>query len=306
MLVGVSGGSDSIALARALLELARSGEFSVVGLAHFNHRLRQTAGRDEQFCRGVAARLGVSIVVEGADVAAHAASEGLSIENAARRLRYAFLERTAAALSATRIAVGHTMDDQAETVLLKLMRGAGPAGLGGVYPRKGTVVRPLLGVSREELRAWLTSLGQPWVEDESNADLSNPRNRVRHRVLPELDAAYGGATRPSIARAAELAREDGQWLDGLAALRFQSLARSRQDCLELDAAALLAEPLPLLRRVLLEAMRTRSGGKEVGQEHVESALAVLWAHARAADVPGGRWELRGANLVLFDQAPAAR
>ena len=306
VLVGVSGGSDSIALTRALLDLAHSGDFRVVGLAHFNHRLRPSAARDERFCRDVAVRLGVAIVVEEADVAAHAASEGLSIENAARRLRYAFLDRTAVALGATRVAVGHTMDDQAETVLLKLMRGAGPAGLGGVYPRKGKVIRPLLGVSREELRAWLTSLGQPWVEDESNADLTNPRNRLRHRVLPELDAAYGGATRPSIARAAELAREDGQWLDEQAAIRFQLVARSRQDCLELDAAALLAEPPPLLRRVLLQAMRTRSGDKEVGQEHVESALTVLWGYARAADVPGSRWELRGRNLVLLDQGPVVR
>ena len=112
-------------------------------------------------------------------------------------------------------------------------------------------------MSREELRAWLSSLGQTWVEDESNADLSNPRNRLRHRVLPELDAAYGGATRPAIARAAELVREDGQWLDesGRAAASSR-WPRSCQDGLELDAAALLAEPPPLLRRVLLQAMRT--------------------------------------------------
>jgi tRNA(Ile)-lysidine synthase len=306
VLIGVSGGSDSVALARALIELGPVLDVLVAGLAHYNHRLRETAGRDEAFCRNLAASLNLPFSTEAADVAAYAGEHRLSLEDAARRLRYAFLERAAAAQSATCIAVGHTLDDQAETVLLKLMRGAGPAGLGGVYPRRGTVVRPLLGVSREELRAWLTSLGQPWVEDESNADLSNPRNRVRHRVLPELDAAYGGATRPSIARAAELAREDGQWLDELAARRFESLARSCQDCLELNAAALLAEPLPLLRRVLLQAMRTRSGGKEVGQEHVETALTVLWGYARAAEVPGSRWELRGLNLVLLDQGPAPK
>jgi len=306
VLIGVSGGSDSVALTRALIELGPASDFVVAGLAHYNHRLRETAGRDEAFCRDLAASLNLPFSAEAADVAVYADEHRLSLEDAARRLRYAFLERAARAASATCLAVGHTLDDQAETVLLKLMRGAGPAGLGGVYPRKGQVVRPLLGVSREELRAWLTSLGQPWVEDESNADLSNPRNRVRHRVLPELDAAYGGATRPSIARAAELAREDGQWLDELAARRFESLARSCQDCLELNAAALLAEPLPLLRRVLLQAMRGRSGGKEVGQEHVETALNVLWGYARAADVPGSRWELRGLNLVLLDQGPGPK
>ena len=126
MLVGLSGGSDSVALTRALLDLAALGDFTVVGLAHLNHRLRPTAARDEQFCRDLAARLGLAIAVEEADVAAYAASEGLSIEDAARRLRYAFLDRAAAAAWAARIAVGHTMDDQAETFLLKLMRGAGP------------------------------------------------------------------------------------------------------------------------------------------------------------------------------------
>jgi tRNA(Ile)-lysidine synthase len=306
VLVGLSGGSDSVALARALVELAPASGFTVAGLAHFNHRLRPTAARDEQFCRGLAAALGLPLHVEGADVAAYAEAQGLSIEDAARRLRYDFLDRAARACSATSVAVGHTLDDQAETVLLKLMRGAGPGGLAGVYPRKGSVIRPLLDVSRGELRNWLATLGQSWVDDESNADVGNPRNRVRHRVLPELDAACGGDTRPSLARAAEVARDDGQWLHEQAAARYQSLVTSSRDCLQLDAAALLCEPLPIARRVLWQAMKARSDGREVGLEHVELALSVLRGHARAADVPGSRWELRGRNLVLLDQGSAPR
>ena len=182
-----------------------------------------------------------------------------------------------------------------------IVLGAGPSGLAGVYPRKGALVRPLLEVSRSELRAWLASLGQPWVEDETNADVSNPRNRVRHRVLPELDAAYGGSTRAAIARSADLAREDGQWLDELAAARYDALVSSGQDCLQMDAAALSAEPPALQRRVLWQAMRVRSGGREIGLEHVEMALSVLRGYARAADVPGSRWEHRGRNLVLLDR-----
>jgi tRNA(Ile)-lysidine synthase len=306
VLVGVSGGSDSVALTRALLALAPTSGFTVAGLGHFNHQLRPTAARDEEFCRALAGQLGLPFVAGRADVSAHAAVNRLSIEDAARRLRYDFLERAARDAGATQVAVGHTLDDQAETVLLKLMRGAGPAGLGGVYPRKGIVIRPLLEASRDDLRAWLASLGQPWVEDETNADLSNPRNRVRHRVLPELDAAYGGSTRGAMARAAELAREDGQWLDETAEARFQALVTDGQDCLNVDAAALLAEPPALQRRVILRAMRTRGGGREVGLEHVELALAVLRGHSRAADVPGSRWELRGRNLVLYDQGPGAK
>ena len=306
VLVGVSGGSDSVGLLRALLELAKTSGFSVAGVAHFNHRLRDTAARDEAFCRNLSHDLGIPFMTEAADVAAHAGAERLSIEDAARRLRYAFLERAAQGAGATHVAVGHTLDDQAETVLLKLMRGAGPSGMGGVYPKRGIVIRPLLDASRDGVRAWLASIGQSWMDDETNADLSNPRNRVRHRVLPELDAAYGGSTRAAIARSAELAREDGQWLDELAAGRYADLVTGGQDCLQVDAAALLAEPAAMQRRVVLLAMRARGGGREVGLEHVELALAVLRGHARAADVPGSRWELRGRNLVLYDQVPGAK
>ena len=306
VLVGVSGGSDSVALLLLLLELARTCDFTVAGVAHFNHRLRDTAARDEDFCRALATACDRPFAAASADVAAFAGAEGLSIEEAARRLRYDFLERTAREAGASRIAVGHTLDDQAETVLLKLMRGAGPSGLGGVYPRRGLVIRPLIDVSRSELRAWLASRGQPWMEDESNADVSNPRNRIRHRVLPELDAAYGGSTRGAIARSAELAREDGQWLDELASGRYRQLVTVGQDCLQVDAAALLAEPPALQRRVLLHAMRARGHGREIGQDHVELALAVLRGYSRAADVPGSRWELRGGNLVLYDQGPGSK
>jgi tRNA(Ile)-lysidine synthase len=144
------------------------------------------------------------------------------------------------------------------------------------------------------------------MEDETNADVSNPRNRVRHRVLPELDAAYGGSTRGAIARSAELAREDAQWLDEQAASRYAALVTVGQDCVQLDAPALAAEPAALQRRVLWLAMRARSGGREIGLDHVDLALAVLRGHSRAADVPGSRWELRGRNLVLLDRGSPAR
>jgi len=163
VLVGLSGGSDSVALTRLLLDLAEHGDFTLVGLVHLNHALRPTADRDETFCREFAARVGLPVVVECADVRASAEAHGLSTEDAARRLRYAFLERTAAALGATRIAVGHTQDDQAETFLLKLMRGAGLTGLGGIYPRRDGVIRPLLDVPRAELRAYLERLGERWM-----------------------------------------------------------------------------------------------------------------------------------------------
>ncbi len=301
LLVGVSGGSDSVALALLLLELAEHGGFAVAGLAHLNHQLRPSAARDEAFCRALATTLNLPIAVETIDVRVHAASQRLSLEDAARRLRYEFLERAAIAVGAGVVAVGHTQDDQAETFLLKLTRGAGLTGLGGIYPRRGTIVRPLLDVARADLRAYLTGRGQTWVEDESNDDLANPRNRMRHVVLPELDRTSGGATRPAIARAAGLMREDGLWLDELSQARLAALSALNPDGIEIDAAGLAAEPPPLRRRILLEALRQVSGGREVGLDHVEAGLMLLAGNTGGIDLPGSRLELRRGKLVLVRQ-----
>ena len=301
VLVGLSGGSDSVGLLLLLRDAATHGEFRLAGAAHFNHGSRPSSDRDEAFCRDLTARLGVPFLRDGADVRSVAKAERTSFEDCARRLRYAFLHRAAEDLGADRIAVGHTRDDQAETFLLKLARGAGATGLGAVYPRRGEVIRPLLDMSREDVRRWLHERGQAWMDDETNADLRNPRNRIRHRVLPELDAAYGGPTRAQLARAAELVREEGQWLDAQAAARFEALARVGPECVEFEASTLLVEPAPLRRRLLLQAMRSMADGREIGFEHVESALEVLRGERSAADVPGSRWELRRQELVLYRQ-----
>ena len=298
LLVALSGGSDSVALTFILRELAVNGGFTLVGLAHFNHHLRPTADRDEQFCRALAARLDLPTIVGGTDVKDYAASERIGIEEAARRARYAFLHRAAADLDADRIAVGHTRDDQAETFLLKLIRGAGLTGLGGIYPRREALVRPLLECSRAELREYLAGRNEAWVDDESNAELANPRNRIRHRVIPELDAAYGGPTSASIARAAALAREDGGWLDLVAESRFSELACVNGDEITFSAAQLASEPAPMQRRVLLKALREIAGVREVTLEHVEAAADILNGSSSGADLPSGRLELRRGKLVL--------
>ena len=301
VLVGLSGGSDSVGLLLLLRDLAESGSFALAGAAHFNHRARPAADQDEAFCRNLAAAVGCAYLRGEADVPALVGATGESFEVCARRARYGFLQQAAAQMGAGRTAVGHTLDDQAETFLLKMARGAGATGLGGVYPRRDDVIRPLLDVTREAVRAWLREQGQAWVEDETNADLGNPRNRVRHVVLPALDAAYGGPTRAQLAGAAELVREDGQFVDEVAAERLQALARHGPEGVSFDAQALGAEPKPIRRRLLLQVMRQASGGREVGLAHVELAFDVLRGDSRAADIPGGRWELRSGTLVLFPQ-----
>jgi tRNA(Ile)-lysidine synthase len=305
VLLGVSGGSDSVSLVFVMRDLAAQGDFDIAGLAHLNHQLRSTADRDEAFCRSLAARVGLRIHVQATDVKRYARVQNLSVEDAARRIRYEFMERSADEAGAQRIAVGHTEDDQAETFLLKLMRGAGLTGLAGIHPRRGRLIRPLLEVTRADLRNYLDSRGETWVEDESNADLENPRNRIRHVVLPELDAAAGGPTRASIARAAALIREDGGWLDELAAQRYALHAEVTGDGVALEAAALAQEPPPIRRRVLLQAMRA-AGHREIGFEHVEAAMAVLAGTTGGVDVPGGRVELRRGKLALIQQKPLTK
>ena len=175
--VAVSGGADSVALLHLLLRArARAAGSKSPGLVHVNHQLRgRDADRDEAFCRALAAQLDVPAHVERVGVRQAAAAEGRSIEDAARRRRYAALEEAAQALGADRVAVGHTRDDQAETVLLKLLRGAGPRGLAGIYPQNGAIVRPLFDVRRQQLRTWLADNGIGHVEDASQRRTSPTR-----------------------------------------------------------------------------------------------------------------------------------
>ena len=185
--VGVSGGADSVALLRLLEEL--SAELGIrLAVLHFNHQLRGAeSDADESFVAQLAAARGIEFLAGREDVAAAPAGAGWNLEDAARRLRYAFFASAVKAGRVTRVAVAHTADDQAETVLARLVRGTGPAGLASIYPVKGHVVRPLLEIRRSELRSYLTTLGQSWREDASNLDLTRLRARLRHQVLPVLE-----------------------------------------------------------------------------------------------------------------------
>ena len=210
----MSGGSDSVALIRLLHELATESGFQLTGIAHFNHQLRGVAAdEDETFCRELAATLALPIDVESADVRILARTRRTSIEDAARQARYAFLERAASRARADRVAVGHTRDDQAETFVLRLLRGAGPRGLAGIYPRMGLIIRPLLDVGRRQLRDYLGDLGVAFQEDETNRDVRIPRNRVRHELIPYLERYLAPGIIGVLTREATIARDDAEWLD---------------------------------------------------------------------------------------------
>ena len=305
VVAALSGGADSVALTLLLGELAEQAGFVLAGVAHLNHGLRPAAAADEQFCRELAAALALPIDVERVDVAQAARRGRISLEAAGHRERQAFFRRAGARLRADRVATGHHRDDQAETLLMRLIRGAGPDGLAGIRPRAGCVVRPLLHVPRAELRAWLQERGQPFREDETNRDPAFTRNRVRLELIPFLEARFSPSIAGVLARTAEIVRADGEWLDAAADGVAADILLLGEPDAALDAAALLSQPPALARRLVRRALQHVAGRRpEFGT--VERLLAVASAPGgaiREADFPGCRVAWRGAQLVVRPPLP---
>lgn len=206
--VAVSGGGDSVALLLLLGELRAELGVSLLVL-HFNHQLRGAeSDADEQFVAELARSHRLEFISARRDVAAEARRLGLNLEEVARQLRYGFFTGVAESGRVTHVAVAHTADDQAETVLARLLRGTGPTGLAGIYPVVGVVVRPLLNVRRGELRDYLKSRGQEWREDTSNRDAARLRARIRHTLLPLLESEFQPAMVERLAALAATARSE--------------------------------------------------------------------------------------------------
>src|SRR5262245_58269394 len=300
VLVALSGGADSVALLLVLRDLERQGELVVAGAAHLNHQLRGAeADADEAFCLHLTGRLGVPFVAERADVAALARAQRRSIEDAARGARYAFFERAAASLSADAIAVAHTIEDQAETFLLRLLRGAGSRGLGAIRPKAGRVIRPLLEIERAALRAYLAEAGQAFCEDATNRDVSIPRNRVRHEVIPYLESHFSPAITKVLAREASVARDEEEFLRSEAIKLADRIVLTSVETVRLDAAGLTSAPRALSSRVVQAALQRFAGHRPVHFDHVERVLALAVAEqGGAVSLPGQYAVSVGGTIVL--------
>lgn len=302
---GLSGGSDSVALVMVLRELAAAGDVVFAGAAHLNHQLRTDAGRDAAFCHDLCARLGVPLVLGETPVVDHARTWKCSIEVAGRRARYSFLEDARGSLGADVVAVAHTADDQAETVLLRLLRGAGPRGLRGVLPRRGTVVRPLLECTRGDLRSAVSAHGLTWVDDLTNDDVAVPRNRIRHELLPLLAERFQPAITRVLARTADVVAADDALLEGLAAAAFSRAVDASGGAVRLSRRALAAEPLALARRVARRALQAAGATRTPDLADVERLLAVCRHDGPpAAEVAGLRVERFPEDAVLLIRRPA--
>lgn len=256
--IAVSGGADSVALLRALLEL-RSELGIVLSVVHLHHGIRRAeADADAQFVADLANSFDLPLHLERANVPAHSEKEKLSLETSARELRYAFFKRLLEADACDKIATAHTLDDQAETVLLRILRGTGTRGLAAIPPLRDAspqlaarIIRPLLATRRAQIETYLHSLHQPWREDATNQDPRHLRNRIRHQLLPQLERDYNPALRQSLVNLAEIARaEEHYWNDELS--RLAPLLTQHDDALLLDRPRLLALPLALQRRLLVD------------------------------------------------------
>jgi tRNA(Ile)-lysidine synthase len=292
--VAVSGGSDSVALAFITRDLERLSLGRPAGLIHVNHQLRGAeSDADEAFCRALAARLGWPIEVARVDVARRARERRQSMEAAAREARYACFERAAVRLNATVVVTGHTADDQAETVLLRLLRGAGTRGLSGIRARRGLYARPLLESRRSELRRDLARRGETFREDASNLDVAIPRNRLRRDLMPVVEQIAPGGVR-ALARLAGLAEDDEAALEGAAIEMARTVVLSRVGdagrtvSIDIDAAALSRLPPAIGRRVVRALVR------EMAPESAPRAvhLQAIWSLVRA-DKPKGHLDLAG-------------
>ncbi|MEO6222015.1 MAG: tRNA lysidine(34) synthetase TilS [Vicinamibacterales bacterium] len=294
----VSGGADSVALALWLTaQHARAaGSIAFAGIIHVNHKLRGVeSDRDEAFCRALAERLRVAIEVIEEPIIG---SFGRSPETAARAARYRAFAAAASRLSATRVVTAHTTDDQAETVLMRLLRGAGSRGMSGIRAERGLYVRPFLACRRSDVRAWLDAQGETCCEDSTNADTSIVRNRVRHELLPIIERmAPGGIV--AMARAATLAGDDEQVLQVLAIDSAVSVViSSGTGAADLDRERLGVLPPAIARRVLRQVLERMAPQSAWRADHFEAVLKLARrpAGGGSLDLPGVRVE-RVSNVL---------
>ena len=270
VLCAVSGGADSMCLLHLLYTLAPDWGFSL-RCAHFNHHLRGAdSERDEEFVRAWCAERNIPFSCGSGDVRAEAARTGRGIEETARAMRYAFLEDTAREVGAARIATAHTADDNAETMLLHLVRGSGLQGLTGIPPRRGNVVRPLLGATRAEVEEYCAVHQVPHVEDSTNCDEAYTRNFLRRQVMPLLEQANPRAVEHLSAAAGRL-RTDNDYLNAQAA-ETAALARRTPDGLVIEVAVLTQRSDPVASRAVRLLLERAGGGKNCTAAHIQALL----------------------------------
>ena len=303
VLVGVSGGPDSVALVHILLALAPKFSFQVA-IAHLNHCLRQDeSARDEAFVVSLADKLGLPVHVERQDVRRYQKKHHLSLEEAARKVRYRFYDSVAAKFGYEKIALGHHSDDNAELILMYLLRGSGPRGLSGIPPvRDDKIIRPLIEVKRTEIMDYIAVKNLEYVVDSSNRDSQYLRNKIRNRLIPELKGEYNLKLLDTLNRLASVLDAEEKWIENLIEPIFgKVIVFEKQGRIGFDIEQLNQQPIAVRRRLIrLAVLKVKGDLRRLAFVHVEAALklAQKGPDSGALDLPD-RIRISRQNDVLI-------
>ena len=307
VLAAVSGGADSVCLLLVLKTLEKSLGIRVTAF-HLNHGLRGTeADRDERFVRELCERLQVPLNVVREDVAGYAKDQGYSEEEAGRILRYQWLEKTAKEFDCKRIATAHHKDDQTETVLMNLFRGSGLRGLGGIRPVRElsgtlTLIRPLLGINRQEIEAYLIEEKELWCEDSTNKELIYARNKVRNGLIPWIRENINDRAEEHILKTAAFASQADEYFVSQAEMLLgDGLKNSVSSVVEVDTAMFDSQP-DIMKSYLLRAMIAKIVGsaKDITARHIEAIAALNGpGGGTSVDLPYGLQAVRSYQKLII-------
>jgi tRNA(Ile)-lysidine synthase len=308
VLVALSGGPDSVCLLHALHALVPELGITLHA-AHLDHMFRGKESADEaRFAASIAGRLNVPFTVGSVDVPAYCRDRGLSAQAGAREVRYRFLQQVCDEAGASRIALGHTASDQAETLLMRLLRGAGLAGLSGIPPVRNNIIRPLIAVTRDEILEYLNAKGLSFVRDPSNASNAYTRNRIRIELMPVLET-FNPRIADTLAAEAALLRDENEAMEVQLRSAAGSVMTLGKDNMVLDRAG-FEQLHPALKRRLLRAALSTAGAEpaDVSSVQIEEALRFLSAAqtGRAMRLPKGLELTREYGRFLLGVAREAR
>jgi len=272
VIIGLSGGADSVCLFYYLLFKRYELNLELFAV-HINHGLRgKGAEADARFCEGICAAVGVTFELVEVDTAKSAKNAKLGIEEAGRALRYAAFNDAAERFGGNKIAVAHNADDNAETVLLRLLRGTGIAGLGGIPPVNGKIIRPLIAMPRVEIEKYLLDNNIGWVTDETNGDNVFTRNKVRNELIPALREGYNPSISSALNKMAEICRNEDDFIETEARSAFERCVIGK---VKLSVELMKCEHIAIQRRVVRLAIAEAGVGKNVSRVHVERVIGLV-------------------------------
>lgn len=307
VLVGVSGGADSVALL-IVLNMIKQKQALTITAAHLNHQIRGIqADREAEFVKKICGDMKIACIAQSRDVPMIKKHRGLSLQEAAREARYEFFLETADNIRASKIALGHNADDQAETLIMRLLRGASLKGLCGIPPVRDRIIRPLITTTRDEIERFLKNLNMPYLPDQSSSEQNYLRNRVRHQLIPILKNQYNPETLSVLCRTAELLRQDHEFIDRELTLWTDRHTQKQHGETYCNINHFSHEPPSMWGGFIMKIIEKHLGNtRKIGYRHIEEIKHLISSSNPSAftPLPQGLYVLREYdNLVFTAQHP---